>query len=193
MAEPITHLLREWQAGDEHALEQLVPLVYEELRGLARRELRGERPGQSLQPTDLVHNAYSRIVALELSWQDRVHFFRMASRTMRRVLVDHARARRAAKRGGSAVKVSLTEIHGKPQQPPRDVLELNDALDRLAAIDERLSRGVELYYFGGLTYREIAHALAVSPATVDRDLRFARTWLRQELDPASEADQGSGS
>ncbi|MCP4203890.1 MAG: sigma-70 family RNA polymerase sigma factor [bacterium] len=178
-------MLRDWKDGDEQALEELVPLVYEKLRGLARRELRRDRPGHSLQPTELVHDAYARMVDLELSWQDRVHFYRMAARTMRRVLVDHARARRAEKRGGGAVMVTLSEGHGQPEQPASDVLDLNEALGRLAEQDARLSQAVELYYFGGLTYQEIAHALEVSAATVDRDLRFARAWLRRELAPAA--------
>lgn len=186
-SESITRLLRDWRHGDEQAHDRLVPLVYDELRALARRELRREGPGQTLQPTELVHDAYLRLVDLELSWQDRLHFYRMAARTMRRVLVDHARARRAEKRGGGAVLVTLDEACG-PGDPPRsetsDVLDLADALDRLAKLDERLSQGVELFYFGGLTYAEIAQALGISSATVDRDLRFARAWLRRELDPA---------
>ncbi len=183
----ITRMLRDWKDGDQQAFEELVPLVYEKLRGLARRELRRDRPGHSLQPTELVHDAYARMVDLELSWQDRVHFYRMAARTMRRVLVDHARARRAEKRGGGAVMVTLSEVHGQLEQPASDVLDLNAALERLAEQDARLSQAVELYYFGGLTYQEIAHALEVSTATVDRDLRFARTWLRRELAHNAEA------
>lgn len=180
-SESITLLLREWRDGDVEAMNRLVPLVYEELRGLARRELRRDRPGHSLQPTELVHEAYERLVDLELSWQNRVHFYHMAARTMRRVLVDHARARRAEKRGGGAVMLTLDEIHGLGDQPASDVLDVADALERLAQVDGRLSRVVELYYFGGLTYPEIAEALGISKATVDRDLRFGRAWLRREL------------
>lgn len=188
----ITRLLRDWKEGDEQAFGQLVPLVYEKLRGLARLELKGERAGHSLQPTDLVHDAYGRMVDLELSWQDRVHFYRMAARTMRRVLVDHARARRAEKRGGDAVVVSLTDVRGQPEQPASDVLDLNQALERLGEQEERLSQAIELYYFGGLTHREIAHALGVSEATVDRDLRFARAWLRRELEPPAPSATATG-
>lgn len=191
-SESITHLLREWRDGDEQAMDRLVPLVYDELRGLARRELRRDRPGHTLQPTELVHDAYVRLVDLELSWQDRLHFYRMAARTMRRVLVDHARARRAEKRGGGAVMVTLEEARGLEDPPASDVLDLSDALDRLAEIDDRLSRAVELFYFGGLTYPEIAQALGISRATVDRDLRFARAWLRRELDPAAETGGADG-
>ncbi len=189
---PITLLLREWQDGNGEALDRLVPLVYDELRRLARREIRRDRPGHTLQPTELVHDAYARLVDVELSWQDRMHFFRMAAKTMRRVLVDHGRARRAAKRGGGAVLVTLDEAEGRAGRPASDVLDLADALERLADREERLSQAVELFYFGGLTYREIATALEVSPATVDRDLRFARAWLRRELAPAADGGDGRG-
>lgn len=181
LSKTITRLLRDWKDGDEQAFHELIPAVYDNLRGLARRELGREGLGHSLQPTELVHDAYARMVDLELSWQDRVHFFRMAARTMRRVLVDHARARRAKKRGGGAVVVTLSDIHGSPEQLASDILDLDQALESLAAQEDRLSKAVELCYFGGLTYEEIAHALGVSTATVDRDLRFARAWLRREL------------
>jgi RNA polymerase sigma factor (TIGR02999 family) len=191
-SESITLLLRRWRDGDAQAMDQLVPLVYDELRGLARRELRKDRPGHTLQPTELVHDAYARLVDLELSWQDRVHFYRMAARTMRRVLVDYARARRAEKRGGGAVMVTLDEARGLGDQPASDVLDLADALERLAKVDDRMSQAVEFFYFGGLSYDEIAQALGISRATVDRDLRFARAWLRRELAPADEAGGGDG-
>lgn len=191
-SQQITELLRAWQAGDEQALERFVPAVYDELRRLARRQLRNERQGHSLQPSDLVHEAYARFVNLQLSWQDRAHFFRMVTRTMRRVLVDHARAHKAEKRGGDAVRVTLTDLHGQPVQPSSDILDLTRALDRLEERDARLSEALELFYFAGLSYREIAHALGVSTATVDRDLRFARTWLFRELTPAvAEAADGA--
>lgn len=188
----ITLLLREWCNGDEQATDRLVSLIYDELRRLARRELRRDRPGHTLQPTELVHEAYGRLVDLELSWQDRLHFYRMAARTMRRVLVDHARARRAEKRGGGVVMVTLDEIAGRADPQASDVLDLADALERLAKVDERLSRGVELFYFGGLTYDEIAQALGTSCATVDRDLRFARAWLRRELARSDETGGADG-
>ncbi len=191
-SQPVTRLLRAWRDGDEQALGRLVPLVYEELRALARRELGRERPGHSLQPTELVHDAYARLVDLELSWQDRVHFYRMVARTMRRVLVDHARARKAEKRGGGAVRVTLAEVHGQPVQPASDVLDLAAALDRLAGLEARLSQAVEMFYFGGMTYLESAHALGISPATVDRDLRFARAWLRRALAAAGDGANDGG-
>jgi RNA polymerase sigma factor (TIGR02999 family) len=177
----VTRLLRRWRAGDEAALGELMPLVYDRLRRMAQAQMRGERPGHTLQPTALVHEAYERMVDLELSWQDRVHFLSMAARAMRRVLVDHARAHRAAKRGRGAVRVSLHEEHAVAT-PAVDLLELDRALDRLRRQEDRLGRVVELHYFGGLTYKEMAGALGISEATVDRHLRFARAWLLQELD-----------
>jgi RNA polymerase sigma factor (TIGR02999 family) len=188
----VTLALHAWRDGDEQALDRLVPLVYDELRQLARRELRRERAGHGLQPTELVHDAYQRLVDLELSWQGRVHFYRMAARTMRRVLVDQARARRAEKRGGGAVLVTLDEARMGQAEPASDVLDLAEALERLAALDARLSQAVELFYFGGMTYPEIAEALEISPATVDRDLRFARSWLRRELAPAAKTGDADG-
>lgn len=191
-SQTITLLLREWRDGDEQAMDRLVPLVYDELHRVAGRELRRDRPGHTLQPTELVHDAYVRMVDLELSWQDRLHFYRMAARTMRRVLVDHARARKAEKRGGGAVRVTLAEVHGQPVQPASDVLDLAAALDRLAGLEARLSQAVEMFYFGGMTYLEIAHALGISPATVDRDLRFARAWLRRALAAAGDGANDGG-
>jgi RNA polymerase sigma factor (TIGR02999 family) len=176
----VTQLLRRWRGGDEAAVQQLVPLVYDELRRLARLQMRGERREHTLQPTALVHEAYGRLVALELSWQDRSHFLSMAARVMRWVLVEHARARRAEKRGGGAVKVSLDAADRATQ--PHAVIELDEALERLSSQDERPARAIELHYFGGLSYVEIAEALGISEATVDRDMRFARAWLRRALE-----------
>ena len=176
----VTHLLRRWQAGDQQAFDELMPRVYDQLRRMARARMREERHDHTLEPTALVHEAYVRMVDLELSWEDRVHFLSMAARAMRRVLVDHARAHRAAKRGGRAIKVSLHEAHATAG-PEVDLLELDQALDRLRAQQDRLGEAVELHYFGGLSYQEIAESLSVSEATVDRDLRFARAWLLREL------------
>ena len=188
----ITMLLQDWR-DDENSRDQLVELVYEDLRRLARRELRQDRLGHNLQPTELVHDAYARLVEIELSWNDRLHFFRMAARTMRRVLVDQARVRQAEKRGGpDAVFVTLDEAEGFGDQPATDILDLTDALERLASEDPRLSEAVELFYFGGLSYDEVAEALNISRATVNRDLRFARAWLRKELAPRSDAENESG-
>lgn len=176
----VTRLLRRWQEGDEGALEELMPLVYDRLRGMAGARMKGERREHTLEPTALVHEAYVRMVDLELSWKDRVHFFSMAARAMRRVLVDHARAHRAAKRGRGAIKVSLHEEHAVAS-PPVGVIELDEALDRLREQKARPSQVVELHYFGGMSYKEIAEAVNISEATVDRDMRFARAWLQREL------------
>jgi RNA polymerase sigma factor (TIGR02999 family) len=184
----VTRLLLEWRKGETEALEALVPLVYGELRRLARLQMRGQSPGHTLQPTALVHEAYARLVDLKLDWQDRSHFLCMAARTMRRVLVDHARAKHAAKRGAGAVQVTLRDVHAK-EEPSFDLLAIDEALEALSRRDERAASAVELCYFGGLTGREIAEALGVSEATSERDLRFARSWLKREL--TGEKDGGS--
>jgi RNA polymerase sigma factor (TIGR02999 family) len=179
-AHTVTLLLRRCGAGDGAALAQVVPLVYEELRRLARIHMGRERPGHTLQPTALVHEAYARLVAADLDLQDRVHFFAVASSAMRRILVDHARARASLKRGGGALRVTLDEdllASGRGS----DIVEIDAALERLAAVDVRKARIVELHYFGGLSYDEIARVLGVSAATVDRDLRFAKAWLKDQL------------
>jgi RNA polymerase sigma factor (TIGR02999 family) len=182
--EPVTLLLRQWREGDQSALEELARLLHPELRRIAAAHMRNERVDHTLQPTAVVHEAYSRIVDLDLTWQDRVHFLSMASRVMRRVLVDHARSARAAKRGGDAVHVPLEEAWAQAE-PAFDALDLDRALDQLRAQQERPSRVVELHYFGGLSYREISEVLDTSEVTVERDLRFAKAWLRKRLDHAS--------
>jgi RNA polymerase sigma factor (TIGR02999 family) len=176
----VTQLLLDWRKGNDEALEALVPLVYEELRRLARLQMRDEAAGHTLQPTALVHEAYARLIDLKLDWQDRSHFLCMAARTMRRVLVDHARAKQAAKRGAGAVQVTLHDVHAK-DEPSFDLLAINEALENLGHHDERAASAVELCYFGGLTGREIAETLQISEATAERDLRFARSWLKREL------------
>jgi RNA polymerase sigma factor (TIGR02999 family) len=176
----VTRLLLDWREGDAEALEALVPLVYSELRRLARLQMRDQSPGHTLQPTALVHEAYARLVDLKLDWQDRSHFLSMAARTMRRVLVDHARSKRAAKRGAGAVHVTLHDFHAR-DQPSIDLLAIDEAIETLSRHDERATSAIELRYFGGLTGREIAAALGISEATAERDLRFAQTWLRREL------------
>lgn len=192
-SESITRMLRQWRDGDEEALTQLMPVIYDDLRRLARMELKRDRAGHSLQPTELVHDAYARMLDLELSWQDRLHFRRMVGITMRRVLIDHARARRTEKRGGDVVKVTLSEINGQPLAPATDMVDLHEALERLSATEPRLGQAIELCYFGGMSYAEIAECLGISRATVDRDLRFARAWLRRALASASESgDVGDG-
>ena len=183
----VTRLLLAWREGDLQALEALVPLVYDELRRLARLQMRNQPATHTLQPTALVHEAFARMVDLRLEWQDRSHFLSMAARTMRRVLVDHARAKHAAKRGAGALRVTLQDIHAT-DEPSFDLLAIDEALEALNHLDTRAAAAVELCYFGGLTGREIAEALGVSTATAERDLRFARSWLRREL--VSVADGG---
>jgi RNA polymerase sigma factor (TIGR02999 family) len=182
----VTRLLLDWRAGDEQALAALLPLMYDELRRLARAKMRDQPAQHTLQPTALVHEAYVRMVDLELDWKDRSHFLCMAARTMRRVLVDHARAARAAKRGADAVQVTLQDFHAK-KEVSLDLLAIDQALESLTRQDERAAYAVELCYFGGLTGKEIAEALEVSAATAERDLRFARTWLKRELGSVRES------
>lgn len=180
---PITALLRDWRNGDGRALEALTPLVYDELRRIAAGYLRRERSGHTLQSTALVHEAYVRLVDADVGWQDRAHFFALAARTMRRILVDHAAARRAAKRGGDAVRVTL-DVELVPQaeaEASTDLLALDAALKKLEALDPRHARIVELHFFGGLTYGEMSEALGISTSTLDRDLRLAKAWLASEL------------
>ena len=175
-------LLRAWREGDETALDALMPLVHDELRRIARRCLHGERANHSVQATELVNEAYLRLVDVrQVDWQDRTHFLAMSARLMRRVLVDLARSRAADKRGGGAVRVTLDEAAIGGVAPDADVIRLDDALQALAALDDRKSRVVELRFFGGLTVDETAVALQVSSKTVLRDWEFARAWLQREL------------
>lgn len=183
-AHAVTRLLRTWREGDEQAREELLPMVYQELRRLAQRELRKERAGHTLESRDLVHEAYMRLVGAEISWQDRSHFFALCGRTMRRILVDHARARQRDKRGSGITLLSLDHADGAVQPCNPDVLLLDEAMSRLGSIDPRMEQVVELHYFAGLTYDELASALAISPATVHRDLAFAKAWLRRQLTDA---------
>jgi RNA polymerase sigma factor (TIGR02999 family) len=186
----VTRLLIDWRDGDEEAFDALLPLVYEELRGLARRALRGEAEGHTLRTTALVHEAYVRLVGSSVDWEGSSHFMRVAARAMRRVLVDHARARKSQKRGSGAPMIALDALAGvlPDGSRPEDVIELDEAVERLIALEERKGRAVELHYFGGLSYDEVAEALEVSPATVHRDLRMARAWLYKEL----QDDDGTG-
>ena len=176
-----TQLLTAWRAGDDAAGERLMPLVYAELHAIAARCMRDERTAATLQPTALVHEAYLRLVGSDVEWEGRRHFLAVAARTMRRVLVDHARARLRDKRGGGAVSVTLDDTPAAEAGDPIDVIAMDDALERLAALDERKARAIELHYFAGLDYDEVAAALDVSPATVHRDLRFARSWMYDQL------------
>jgi RNA polymerase sigma factor (TIGR02999 family) len=181
-----TVLLQAWRGGDRDALDHLLPVVYDELSGLARRALRGERANHTLQTRALVHEAYLRLVDADISFQDRSHFMAVAARTMRRVLVDHARARRRDKRGGSVTRIGLDEVDVPAPGQSLDILALHHALERLASFDPRKSTIVELHFFGGLSYDETAAAIGVSSATIDRELRLAKAWLKVELDRAPE-------
>jgi len=178
----VTVLLKAWREGDEAALNALMPLVLDELRQIARRCLHGERANHSVQATELVNEAYLRLVDVQhVDWQSRTHFLAMSARLMRRVLVDLARSRAADKRGGGAIRVTLDDAAIGGLAPEADVIRLDDALDALAALDDRKSRVVELRFFGGLTADETGIALQISSKTVLRDWEFARAWLQREL------------
>jgi len=178
----VTQLLVGWSDGDEAALEQLLPIVHTELRRLARRQMAGERPGHVLQASALVNEAYVRLVDLkQMRWQNRAHFFAMAARLMRRILVDFARARGYQKRGGGMQRVTFVESLPVSNEQPTDLVALNDALEALAVVDERKSRVVELRFFGGLSVEETAEVLKISSETVKRDWKFAKNWLMREM------------
>ena len=178
----ITRLLVDWRNGDQRALEQLIPLVHEELRRVARRHMAHERAGHTLQATALVNEAYVRLIDIrQVNWQDRAHFFAMSSRLMRRILVDFARAKGYQKRGGDAQKVSLDEALIVSVEPAADLVALDDALTALGAFDARKAQVVEMRFFGGLSVEETAEALKVSVDTVMRDWKLAKAWLLREL------------
>ncbi|MBV9926826.1 MAG: sigma-70 family RNA polymerase sigma factor [Acidobacteria bacterium] len=184
----VTQMLVAWSAGEPGAEERLYPLVYDELKLIARRYLRRERGGHTLQPTALVNEAYLRLIdQTRASWQNRAQFFGVASMMMRRILVNHARALAAGKRGAGARGLTIQEAFFSTEQDATDLLALDEALTRLAAVDERKSRVVELLYFGGLENREAAEVLGVSDKTVQRDWRMARLWLYRELTGRAEA------
>jgi RNA polymerase sigma factor (TIGR02999 family) len=179
---PVTELLVRWSAGDADARDRLIPLVYSELRRIARRVLAGQRQNHTLQGTALVHEAYLRLVgANAIDWQDRVHFFSLAAQLMRRILVDHTRMRLAKKRGGENVTVVLDENMALSGERELDLLVLDDALNKLAAIDPRQSRVVELRFFAGLSIEDTSKALEISPATVKREWATAKLWLLSKM------------
>ena len=182
LPQEVTQLLRDWSEGDKEALDRLTPLVYDELRRIASRYMRRERPDHTLQTTALVNEAYLRLVDQKnVRWQDRAHFFAVSAQVMRNILVDHARSRRYLKRGGEARKLVLDE--GAIMSPERasDLVALDDALNSLAAVDSRKSRVVELKYFGGLSVEDIAEVMKISSITVRRDWRAAKAWLYREI------------
>ena len=179
--EEVTQLLLDWRNGDQAALDQLIPFVYAELQRLARAYMRRERPGHTLQTTALINEAYLRLIDQQVSWQNRAHFLGVAAHLMRQVLVDHARAQAALKRGGNLLQVSLADAAGMMQGEAAELLALDDALKGLAAIDPRKCQVIELRYFGGLTIAETAEVLDVSHTTVEADWKMARAWLRREM------------
>lgn len=178
----ITQLLIAWNQGDQRARDELMPLIYNELRRLARGHLRRERANHTLQPTALVHEAFLRLIdQSKVNWQNRAHFFGAAARLMRQILINHAEARRATKRGGEAERISLNDVDHFAVEQDLDLIALDEALKNLERIDPPQSRIVELRYFSGLTIEEIAEVMGVSPATVKREWSTARAWLRREL------------
>jgi len=182
----VTALLLDWRGGDEGAVERLLPLVHDELRRIARRHMAGERPDHVLQATALVNEAYLRLVDVRrVQWQDRAHFFAMAARVMRRILVDFARAQKNQKRGGALRRVTLDQNLPIASETPEDVIAIDEALTSLAAQYERKSQVVELRFFGGLSVEETADVLKISQETVMRDWKFAKNWLVRELSRSS--------
>ena len=182
MDEPsITRLLENWRAGDEDAFAALVPIVYQTLRQLAARQLGSESPGHTWQPTDLVHEAFLQIAAADVDWNGRAHFYAVAAQQMRRLLIDHARGKQRAKRGGDRIRATLVEDAVPAEGANLDLLDLDKALDTLARQDARKAEIIELHVFGGLSYQEMAQLFDISAATVKRDLRFAKAWLTREL------------
>jgi RNA polymerase sigma factor (TIGR02999 family) len=176
-----TQLLTDWRSGQPQALERLTPLVYDELRRLARNYMRTERGSHTLQATAVVHEAFLRLVQANVELQDRQHFFALASRLMRRVLVDHAKSRSRVKRDAGVRNLAVQELGELSIPVDVDVIALDEALEGLLQLEPRLAQAIELHYFGGMTYEEIATAVGASPATVHRDIRLAKAWLLNEI------------
>ena len=182
----VTELLAHWSDGDDAALAELTPLVYEELRHLAHHFMEGQRPDHTLQTTALVNEAYLRLAdQTNPRWQNRTHFFAVAARAMRQILVSYARSQRSQKRGGGALKVELDEVAVVSPEESKEIVDLHEALERLTTLDSRKAQVVELKYFGGLNYDEMAEVLKISRITVRRDWRFAKAWLYKELHNAT--------
>ena len=177
----ITGLLNKWGQGDQKAGDALTPLVYDELHRCAERLFRNEKAGHTLQPTALVHEAYAKLVNVEIAWQDRAHFYALAARMMRRLLINHANARLAGKRGGDNIQVTLDDAVTPSDATDAMLLDLTDALAALEALDARKAQLIELQYFGGLTVNEMETVTGLSSATIGRELRFARAWLKDQL------------
>ena len=179
--EAVTALLQQWSDGNKEALDQLMPVVYSQLRKLAAYTLRGERPDHTLRATELVHEAYIKLIDSDIPWQNRAHFYAVAAKVLRHILVDHAKAHRRQKRGGDAERIPLDEAVVVGPQASAEVVELDEALKQLAVKDERKSRIVELVFFGGMKHEEIAAVLKISDKTVQRELSIAKAWLYREL------------
>ncbi|MEZ5361265.1 MAG: sigma-70 family RNA polymerase sigma factor [Bryobacterales bacterium] len=182
----MTRLLAQVREGDEDAVNKLIPLLYGELRALAQRHMSRERVSHTLQATAVVNEAYMRLIGADIDFKDRAHFFAVAARTMRRILVDHAKGKRRQKRGSGVAVLSLEEALVVDPSSDGGISDLDEAMQRLAALDKRKHDVIELHFFGGLTYDEIATALSVSPATVHREVRMAKAWLYRELSPDGE-------
>ena len=181
----VTQLLADWRNGNDAALTELTPLIYEDLRGLAHRYMSGQRADHTLQTTALVHEAYLRLAdQTNPNWQTRAHFFAVAARAMRHILVDYAKRYRSKKRGGGGLKIELDEAALVSPEESKEIINLHEALESLATLDARKAKVVELKYFGGLNYDEIAEVLKISPVTVRRDWEFAKVWLYAELQSA---------
>ncbi len=178
---PITSLLQSWQEGDESALPQLTSMVYDELRRIAGGAFRGERAGHTLQPTALVNEAFVKLIDAEVSWQNRAHFFALAARMMRRILVSHAKSRNAQKRGGPEEPVTLVEGLVGDEAPDSRIEDLDEAIQALSEFDPRKADLIELQVFGGLTFEEMAEVSGLSTSTLDRELRMAKAWLKQKV------------
>ncbi len=181
----VTQLLQQWSGGNKQALDELMPVVYQQLHKLAARCMRAERTNHTLRATALVHEAYLKLVDADVAWQDRVHFFAVSARLLRNILVDHAKANKRQKRGGGAERITFDDAVLIGPETPAGILDVDEALKRLAAHDERKSQIIELLFFGGLTYDEAAAALQISPATVHRELKMAKAWLSRELSQPS--------
>ena len=177
----ITVLLKQWSGGDAQAGDALMPLVYDELQRLARRAWSGENAGHTLQPTALVHEAFAQLVNAQVEWQDRAHFYALCARMMRRLLINHAQTRRAAKRGGGAVHQTLDDAQPSAERAYDEVLMIDQALSQLTAFDPRKADLIELQYFAGLSFREMGEITGLSSSTLDRELRLARAWLKTAL------------
>ncbi len=185
MTDDITQLLNRWSAGDNAARDAVAPLIYDELKSIARGVFQGENARHTLQPTALVHEAYEKLVGADVEWHNRSHFFALAARMMRRLLVNHAKSRAALKRGGGALKVTLHESLLGRNDADEDVLALDEALKQLAQMDVRKANVLELYYFGGLTQEEVGQSLGISESTTRREFKLARIWLRKLLSDAA--------